>query len=252
MKITKSCYAVLGFGYVPPWIINAGFIIGGNKTLIVDTGPSYFAAQTIYGYAHNLKPGNEIIVVNTEKHLDHIAGNCFFKEMNCSIYGSGGINRTIDDLEDDIREWNDSILNVKRRHLREEKIFFENTKIVNPDKTINDDFIFNLGDVQAKIFSTPGHTATNISVYVEEERVLYTGDCMINKYLPNLEAGGVSDWKIWLRSLEKISGMKLKFVVPGHGNVLTADEIPSAIDRIKTILEEAIASGLPPTQEEKL
>ena len=78
MKLTKNCFAVLGFGYYPPWIVNSGFILGANKTLVVDSG-LIIAAQTIYGYAKNVKPGNEIIVVNTEKHLDHIGGNFLSK-----------------------------------------------------------------------------------------------------------------------------------------------------------------------------
>jgi glyoxylase-like metal-dependent hydrolase (beta-lactamase superfamily II) len=78
MKLTDHCYAVTGLGYYPPWIVNAGFIAGDSKTLIVDSGPNFLSAQTIYGYAQSVKPGNELILINTEKHLDHILGNSFF------------------------------------------------------------------------------------------------------------------------------------------------------------------------------
>ncbi|MFZ1979039.1 MAG: MBL fold metallo-hydrolase [Bacteroidota bacterium] len=72
MKFTDNCYAITGLYYIPPWSVNAGFIAGKKKTLIVDTGGSTISAQTIDGYASSVRPGNEIIVINTEKHLDHI------------------------------------------------------------------------------------------------------------------------------------------------------------------------------------
>ena len=246
MKISSSCYAILGLGYSPPWVVNAGFIVGNNRTMVIDTGPSYIAAQTIYGYAHNVKPQNEIFVVNTEKHLDHISGNCFFSEKGIDVYGYEGIIRSDDDLQQDINEWNDSILNEKRRVLREEKIFFEGTHILNPNKILKDGDSFDLGGITVEIISTKGHTQTNISVHVKDEKVLFTGDCIVGKYIPNLGGGNIDDWKIWTKSLELISTLDLKYVIPGHGNVLNDFEIGVEIERIKNILEEAINSGLPP------
>ena len=247
MKITSSCFAVIGFGYVPPWIVNAGFIVGNEKTLIVDTGPSYISAMTLHGYAQNVRPANQLIVLNTEKHLDHIAGNCFFREKHIDVYGNESFNRTKAELDDDINEWNNSILNAKRKSLHEEKIFFEKTEIANPNKILKDGDVFELGDVETKIISTPGHTKTNVSVLVEEEKVLYCGDCIVNKYLPNLEAGNVDDWKMWLTSLERVSNLDLDFVVPGHGNVIKGSEIQIEIERIALVLESAITSGKPPS-----
>jgi hypothetical protein len=41
--------ALTGFAYVPPWTVNAGFVWGSQRTLIVDTGPTVLAAATIVG-----------------------------------------------------------------------------------------------------------------------------------------------------------------------------------------------------------
>ena len=78
MKISQHCYLISGLSVEPPWTVNAGFIVGRHTTLIVDTGSNYLSAQTIYGYALCAKPGNKLIVVNTEPHFDHIGGNSFF------------------------------------------------------------------------------------------------------------------------------------------------------------------------------
>jgi len=51
MKISEHCFAITGLGFTPPWEVNAGFICGSRRTLVVDTGPSYLAGRTVYGYA---------------------------------------------------------------------------------------------------------------------------------------------------------------------------------------------------------
>jgi glyoxylase-like metal-dependent hydrolase (beta-lactamase superfamily II) len=241
MKLTHSCYAILGLGCYPPWMVNSGFIVGSKKTLIIDSGPTYYTAQTIMGYAKNVKPKNEIIVVNTEKHLDHIGGNSLFSVEGIKIYGHELINRNNDDLISDMDYFNKSILDEKRRAANEEKIFYEYTRIVNPGIYVRDGEKINLGgNKNVLIIFTPGHTKTNISILEQKEKVLYCGDCIVSGYLPNLESSTKEDWKDWTKSLELISNLGVEYIVPGHGKVLTGSEIPNEILRIKKILEATI------------
>jgi glyoxylase-like metal-dependent hydrolase (beta-lactamase superfamily II) len=247
MKISKHCFAVLGLGYSLPWIVNSGFIIGAEKTLIVDSGPNYLSAQTIYGYAKNLKPENELLVVNTEKHFDHICGNSFFKEKGIKIFGHENSKRSNSEFESELKYFNENIDNETRRELHEEKTFFQKTEIVNPDYFVEDGQIFPLGGIDAKIIFTPGHTNSNISVYIEKEKVLYCGDLIVNGYMPNLEAGTKDDWKIWIDSLQKISKLEIDFIVPGHGNIIYENEIKNEIERINKIINSAIEEDKAPT-----
>jgi glyoxylase-like metal-dependent hydrolase (beta-lactamase superfamily II) len=69
----------------------------------------------------------------------------------------------------------------------------------------------------------------------------------VREYLPNLDAGGVDEWKLWLDSLERIEGLKPEFIVGGHGPVSRGDEVAAAIDLMRKVLEEAIARGVSPT-----
>ena len=80
MKISERCYVIYGLSTLPPWMVNAGFIVGENQTLVVDCGGNYLSAQTIFGYAQNVKPQNKLVAINTEPHSDHMGGNCFFNE----------------------------------------------------------------------------------------------------------------------------------------------------------------------------
>lgn len=247
MKLTEHCFAVLGLGYYPPWSVNAGFIVGNSTTLIVDAGPTYLSAQTVHGYAHNIKPENEIILINTEKHLDHIGGNSFYADKGIKIFGHALINRKNEELLSEIEEMNHGILNRVRKSAEEGKILFENTRIVNPTNTVADNQIMDLGGIEAQIIFTPGHTPTNISIYVEKEKVLYCGDYVVNKYIPNLEAGTTGNWRQWLSSLDLIKNFGLDFIIPGHGDVISRNQIPKEIERMRAIIEHAIKEGKAPT-----
>jgi glyoxylase-like metal-dependent hydrolase (beta-lactamase superfamily II) len=247
MKVTEHCYAVLGLGCIPPWTVNAGFVVGGSRTLVVDTGANALAAETIHGYASGVRPQNPLVAINTERHLDHIGGNAFFRDKGIDVYGHAQIARDDADLLDDVEAYNRCIPNRIRRELREGRIFFEGTAIANPNRPIQEATSLDLGALTAEVLMTPGHTRTNVSVFVPAEGVLYCGDCVVSRYLPNLEGGSVEDWRAWLRSLDLIASLGPTYIVPGHGGQLKGPQVQAEIHRIRSLLQEAVVKGVPPT-----
>ena len=247
MRLSNCCCAVTGLGYSAPWCVNAGFAAGENLTLVVDTGGNALAAQTIHGYASAAKPGNPLRVVNTEKHFDHIGGNGYFRELGVDVWGHAGVVRTAAEFEAEIAEFNQAIPNAARRARGEAAAFFHGTHLVNPNRHIHSDTQMDLGGCPVEILLTPGHTPTNLSVWVPAERVLFTGDCLINRYLPNLDAGTPADWRVWVESLDRLEALRPAIVLPGHGPVARGAEVQIVIDTVRRVLEESIARGYSPT-----
>jgi len=236
MRLSRRCYAITGLGYSTPWCVNAGFVVGDGLTLIVDTGANTLAAQTIHGYASAASPGNRIRVINTEQHFDHIGGNGFFRDLGIDVWGHAGIARTEEEFLAEIAEFNHAIVNPARRAAQEARAFFHGTRLANPNQPIHADTAFDLGGFTVEILLTPGHTSTNLSVWVPDERVLYTGDCLIREYLPNLDAGTVGDWHLWLQSLDRLEALKPSVVVAGHGPIARGDEVQMTIDTVRKVL----------------
>ena len=247
MRLSNRCFAVTGLGYLPPWTVNAGFVAGDESTLIVDTGANAAAAATIHGYASIVRPSNRLIVLDTERHFDHIGGNEYFRERDIDIFGHSSIHRTDEEFHAEISEFNGEISNPARRSRHEAEIFYHATRLANPNCPIAADTSMNLGACEIQIRLTPGHTPSNISVYVPADGVLFTGDCLVNGYLPNLDAGAVGDWTIWLTSLERVAALAPGIVVPGHGPVATGNEVPRLIQRVREVLLDSIESGRSPT-----
>jgi glyoxylase-like metal-dependent hydrolase (beta-lactamase superfamily II) len=240
MRISEHCYAVTGLGYSPPWCVNAGIVTGHETTLVIDTGGNASAGATVFGYATAVRPSNQLRVINTEKHFDHIGGNCVFHEKGISISGHRGISRTPAEFAAEIEEYNDTIPSPARRAANEAAVFFSGTALTLPDHFIDTDAAFDLGGLTAKVIFTPGHTPTNLSVWIPADRVLFTGDCLINGYMPNLDAGGPPDWEVWLESLNRIEALDAGTVVPGHGPVARGGEVTGMIQTVRRTLIEAL------------
>ncbi|HEX8985042.1 MAG TPA: MBL fold metallo-hydrolase, partial [Bryobacteraceae bacterium] len=134
MRLSSRCYAVTGLGYLAPWCVNAGFVVGDELTLVIDTGGNTLAAQSIHGYASAARPGNRLLVINTEKHFDHIGGNGFFREHGIDVWGHVGAARTVAEFQAEIAEFNDAIPNPARRARGEARAFFYDTRLVNPSR----------------------------------------------------------------------------------------------------------------------
>lgn len=246
MRLTRSCWAVTGLCCVPPWWHNAGFVVGGARTLVVDTGGNAAAAQTIHGYATAVRPGQPLLAVNTEPHLDHLLGNAFFAERGVEILGHVRVARSEADVAAWAEEVRACIPERLRRDRHEERAFFAGTRLLNPTRPVAADLELDLGGLTARLLLTPGHTPANLCVHVPDERVVYVADSLEPGHVPGLN-GGPDDWRQWLDSLDRIAAMRAEIAVPGHGVVLMG---PAAIDdeveRVRGVLREALRTGRAP------
>jgi len=242
MRLTERCYAVMGLGYSPPWCVNAGFIAGDELTLVVDTGANAFAGQTIHGYATAVRPHNQLRVINTEKHFDHIGGNSFFRERGAEILGHPGCLRTEEEFRAEIAEFNAGIADPARRARGEAEVFYRGTSLAVPNRFIEEDTVLDLGGIEVRVLLTPGHTPSNLAVYVPAEGVAYSGDCLVNGYLPNLACGSEPEWRQWLDSIARIERLAPGAVVPGHGPVAREDEVRAMMESVRGVLGAALGA----------
>ena len=143
-------------------------------------------------------------------------------------------------------EYNALITDPARRAAREAEAFYWGTTLANPHRDAGELDRLDLGDCEIRVFPSPGHTATNLSIFVPGDGVLFCGDCLTNRYAPSLTAGGVEDWKQWLQSLDRIQALAPEIVVPGHGPVVVgAAELRRVIQNVRETLEKSIAAVSP-------
>jgi glyoxylase-like metal-dependent hydrolase (beta-lactamase superfamily II) len=241
MRLSSHCWAVTGLAYLPPWAVNAGFIAGDHTTLVVDTGASAMAAATIHGYATLARPGNRLLAIDTEKHFDHIGGNAYFRDRGIDVLGHRGCARSEEEFRAEVADFNAAIADPGRRARGEAEAFYSGTRLAAPNRFVSEDTLLDLGGLEVRVLLTPGHTATNLTVYVPAENVVYSGDCLVNGYLPNLACGAGPEWREWLDSLDRLERLAPEIVVPGHGPVARGAEVREMIERNRAVLDEALS-----------
>jgi glyoxylase-like metal-dependent hydrolase (beta-lactamase superfamily II) len=105
----------------------------------------------------------------------------------------------------------------------------EDTRFVEPDKYLIGDADFELGGVHFSIRHVgPAHSAEDLAMLVREDGVLYAGDLVFKGRVPFV---GDADSKAWLASLDKLTAMKPRVLVPGHGAVSRAPAKDLALTR---------------------
>jgi glyoxylase-like metal-dependent hydrolase (beta-lactamase superfamily II) len=95
------------------------------------------------------------------------------------------------------------------------------TKPTPPNVTMTDRMTLYRGDREIQLFYVGrGHTAGDVVVYLPKERVLCSGDLLVNQ-VANLVDGYVNEWPA---ALEKLRSIDFVDVIPGHGDPFKGKE----------------------------
>jgi cyclase len=192
--------------------VTAGVVVGPQWAVVIDTLALPEEALGIREYIeHDL--GLPIrYVINTHYHADHAWGNCFFPSATIISHTRCRqllIERGIPSLET-VRKQNPS---------------FKQTKIVLPQLVFNQGALnLRVGKKNLALSPSTGHSSDGLSVFVEEDRVLFAGDAFMP--LPYLVDGNIDEMTA---SVKKIGRMGLENIIQGHGDVILRGEIEAAV-----------------------
>lgn len=245
---------------------NAGFVVGDDGVLIVDT---FFTPVALAELITEIEAQTQLPIrfaVNTHYHLDHTGGNQVLTARGVPIIAHDNVAiwqttknkrflrapeeleklkadaaKKLSELPDDQKDKRVP-LEAQLRRLNA----LQSIKLTNPTVTFSSGSVhLYLGKREVVLFSLPGHTGGDVLAYVPDANVLFTGDMGWSKTLPNLVDATVSDW---ISSLDKIlkDYPTAKFV-PGHGEVATATELHDFrdyLDDLRSRVKQAIAGGL--------
>jgi len=87
----------------------------------------------------------------------------------------------------------------------------------------DDGELLSAGDYQFRCVATPGHSFGHLCLYEANQKLLFSGDHILGEITPNIQAwlDDGNPLKEYLKSLEKIAGLDVATVLPGHGERLT-------------------------------
>ncbi len=200
-----------GFFFIERGWLNANhFVFKGKRKILIDTGYIGDFRETkrwIESVGVDLKSID--LIISTHSHCDHVGGNKKIREMSeCSI-AIHRLDRQSIDRKDDWATW--------YRFYDQEAEFFP------VDQTLDEGEIICFDDLQFQIIHTPGHSRGGISLYCPEERFLISSDALWNGDLGvlNTIVEGKDAPILARESLDKIRGLDIQTIYPGHGGVIS-------------------------------
>ena len=117
--------------------------------------------------------------------------------------------------------------------------------LVEPDRLMADGELLRLGAYELRVIWTPGHSPGHACFWEERRELLLTGDHVLPTISPNvslwpgLEADPLGDY---IRSLEKLRGLKPKKVYPAHEYAF--DDLHRRLDELEAHHEERLQEML--------
>ena len=221
------------------------YAVGNGPITLIDTGPKYpglldFVRERLETIGFGFEDIERIIA--THGHVDHTgsaveirraAGNSidFFihPEENWLI----SEERFQDYMWSNEAEGLAAVAGIPARDVEKIKQRFEFFKELSDPvdnvSFLNDGDEFSGNGYQLRVIHTPGHTAGSICLYEPQQKILFSGDNMIKHITPNplvdirkygLRNSDYQSLPTFLKSLDKISKLDVRYVFSGHGEYM--------------------------------
>jgi cyclase len=211
---------------------NSGFIVGSNGVAVVDTFVGVAPAKDLLAEIRKITNLPIRYVVNTHYHLDHTGGNAAYAEAGATILA----HRNLRAWE---RTENMKFLGNDPKPAARAMV----ESLVLPDMVYTEAVDLYLGSRLVQVRYMPGHTGGDSVVLVPDANVVFGGDLVWQKHLPNLVDAST---RPWIKTLDKLllDHPKATFV-SGHGDVASMEDVREFRNYIETLREDvAKAQGI--------
>jgi glyoxylase-like metal-dependent hydrolase (beta-lactamase superfamily II) len=193
---------------------NAGFIIGDRGVVVVDTGISYRYGKAMLATIAGITPLPVELAIISHPIQEFLFGAAAFQEWNVPILAH-------EKTAELMRNRCAVCLKNLRRVLGEEEM--RGSSVVVPDRLVEQSLRLSVGgrDLDLLHFgwaSTPG----DLAVFDRASGVLFAGGLVSVGRIPELRD---ADLRGWISALQQLEKLPIKWVIPGHGPVSTAQQM---------------------------
>jgi glyoxylase-like metal-dependent hydrolase (beta-lactamase superfamily II) len=114
---------------------------------------------------------------------------------------------------------------------------------VVPDRVIAEGDTIEGTEFGLEVLHTPGHAPNHVCFLLGEERVLFTGDTVLDGMYSVVSAARGGDMTDYLTTLERLQKLRLSWIAPGHGDAIEEprvriqDYLAHRTDRERQILK---------------
>jgi glyoxylase-like metal-dependent hydrolase (beta-lactamase superfamily II) len=211
-----------------PMVPNVGIIVGTRATLVVDPGMGIRSGQNILREVAKVSRNNALYIVNTHFHPEHTTGEAGFPDRARIIRAAAQQQ----DIEEMGMAW---VKNFASRSPAIAEVLQGITAFRAPSEIFDKEKTLDLGGVRVRMVRLgPGHTRGDTVFFVENDRVLFSGDLVMSRLFPAF-ATPQSRTDSWLSSLDALDAFGAARLVPAHGEMADASIIGQYREYLKSL-----------------
>lgn len=189
------------------FISNAAFVVTPAGVVVIDALGAPVLAEELVAEIRRITPAPIRHVVVTHYHADHIYGLQVFKAQGAEVIAHAAG-----------RDYLNSETAANRLAASRQELgpwIDAKTRLVAADRWIDGDLVLELGGERIRIqHAGPAHTPEDLVVWLERQKVLFTGDLVFRGRIPFV---GTADSSRWIDALERLLAFQPTLIVPGHG-----------------------------------
>lgn len=257
LSVSRLSPRAISLHFEGPQISNVIAILSSAGIVVIDTESAPSLGTLLKDRILEEFPGATIrAVINTHGHGDHTWGNQAFDGIEII-----GHERVSDDMEavandppEDAARIGSYLERLQARRaaldagspeveeLEQTISYFStvkgglegNFRSTPPNLTFSERFGLDLGNVSLQLtFFPDAHSNSDVLIYCPEEGLLATGDLFVPRMRPPyLRNSTVGQLPRWIDALDHVleSSTPIRHVIPGHGEVLSKDDIQAVRD----------------------
>ncbi|KAB7885900.1 MBL fold metallo-hydrolase [Poseidonibacter ostreae] len=222
----------------PPTKENKGFVSNvctvdiGDSIVVIDAGPTYVFAKELNELIKKKYAKDVSYVIVTNFHDDRYTGASFYKEKNIPIIA----HKTI---VQELKENPDKFNRIPKITSKEE---YSKSKVVEADIFTNDKYVIKgkKFNIEVLKLSQGANSVSDIAVYIPKEEFIFTGNIVFNGRM--IKYAKYSNINEWIKALEKLEKMNVKYVMGGHGKEFDKTSYKPTLEYLR-VLKQSVTKA---------
>ena len=201
-----------------PLAPNVYLVVDGAQAALIDTGyPDDASIKPRLEYLQGMAGLDLSHIIVTHHHVDHCGGALTLRQATGAPICMHPTEARL------LSEWRASapqdvdILAEPRTMADRLRAWRRATAQTTADCLLQGGDTLQVGGVTIEVIDTPGHTLGSVSLYLREERVMFTGDTVLGLGTVAIFPPPHGDMALYMQSLERLQTCDATLLCPGHG-----------------------------------